>query len=219
MFLVFDTETTGLPASWRAPASDVGNWPRVVQLAWEAFGLCGRKVLARSDLVRPDGFTIPRDAEVVHGISTEIARRKGVPIAEVLGAFMQPLSGASLLVAHNFKFDSNVLGAELYRLKLGEPFLGKAHVCTMEVATAYCALPSRYGFKWPRLDELHLRLFGKGLKEGHDAAADAAVCSKCFFELKRLGVVAVARLDATACSRCRFALKQLGIMCTSQGGD
>jgi DNA polymerase III subunit alpha len=35
MYLIFDMETTGLPASWNAPASDVDNWPQVVQLAWE----------------------------------------------------------------------------------------------------------------------------------------------------------------------------------------
>jgi hypothetical protein len=34
MFLFFDTETTGIPANYKAPASDFGNWPRLVQVAW-----------------------------------------------------------------------------------------------------------------------------------------------------------------------------------------
>jgi hypothetical protein len=63
----------------------------------------------------------------------------------------------------------------------------------MKAATDYCALPGRYGFKWPTLPELHFKLFGKKVKETHDAAADVATCSKCFFELKRLGVVRVRR--------------------------
>ncbi len=33
MYLFFDTETTGLPRNWHAPASDLANWPRLIQLA------------------------------------------------------------------------------------------------------------------------------------------------------------------------------------------
>jgi hypothetical protein len=62
MYLIFDTETTGLPASWNAPVSDVDNWPRVVQLAWEAFDTRGRKTESWSSVIRPSGFEIPRDA-------------------------------------------------------------------------------------------------------------------------------------------------------------
>ncbi|MGH9783694.1 MAG: 3'-5' exonuclease [Terriglobia bacterium] len=194
MFLIFDTETTGLPLSWRVPVSDVDNWPRLVQLAWAAFDARGRKSLARSYVIRPDGFTIPRDAERVHGVSTSVARRKGVPLADVLGAFMRPLTAASVLVAHNFKFDASVLGAEFHRLGQPGPFRRKTHICTMEAATEYCALPGPYGFKWPRLSELYSILFGKRVKEAHDAAADVATCSRCFFELKRLGIVRVRRV-------------------------
>lgn len=33
MFLIFDTETTGLPADYKAPLTNFENWPRLVQLA------------------------------------------------------------------------------------------------------------------------------------------------------------------------------------------
>ena len=193
MYLVFDMETTGLPASREAPISDVDNWPRVVQLAWEAFDTRGRKTGARSSVIRPDGFKIPKDAERIHGISTLIAKRTGVPIAKALDAFVEALSKASVVVAHNYSFDASVLGAEFYRLGIRHQFRRKTHVCTMKDATEYCALPGPYGFKWPKLPELHFKLFGKKVKETHDAAADVATCSKCFFELKRLGVVRVRR--------------------------
>ena len=35
MYLIFDTETTGLPLNWKAPLTDFNNWPRMVQLAWQ----------------------------------------------------------------------------------------------------------------------------------------------------------------------------------------
>jgi hypothetical protein len=50
-----------------------------------------------------------------------------------------------------------------------------------------------YGYKWPTLPELHLKLFGKKVKEAHDAAVDVATCSKCFSELRRLGIIRVPR--------------------------
>lgn len=178
MYLVFDTETTGLPASYQAPPSDVDNWPRVVQLAWETFDIHGRKTGARSFVIRPDGFKIPKDAEGIHGISTAIANRTGVPVAKALDAFVEALRKASVIVAHNFKFDANILGAEFYRLEIRHQFRGKTHVCTMEAATEYCALPGRYGFKWPKLPELHYELFGEKVRETHNAAADVATCSK-----------------------------------------
>ena len=35
MYLIFDTETTGLPKKWNAPVTDSDNWPRCIQLAWQ----------------------------------------------------------------------------------------------------------------------------------------------------------------------------------------
>lgn len=193
MYVVFDTETTGLPASWQAPPSDVDNWPRVVQLAWETFDIRGRKTGQQAYVIRPDGFKIPKDAERIHGISTAIAKRTGVPVAEALDVFVEALRKTPVVVAHNLRFDASVLGAEIYRLGIRHPFRRKTHVCTMEAATKFCGLPGRYGFKWPTLPELHFKLFGANVKETHDAAADVATCAKCFFELKRLGVVRVTR--------------------------
>jgi uncharacterized protein YprB with RNaseH-like and TPR domain len=34
MYLFFDTETTGLPKNWKAPVTDLNNWPRLVQFAF-----------------------------------------------------------------------------------------------------------------------------------------------------------------------------------------
>jgi len=33
-YLFFDTETTGLPMNYYAPAIDTNNWPRLVQLSY-----------------------------------------------------------------------------------------------------------------------------------------------------------------------------------------
>lgn len=193
MYLVFDTETTGLPISWNAPITDVDNWPRLVQLAWAAFDTHGHRTGARSYVIRPDGFKIPKTAEQIHGISTEKAKRAGIPVAKALGRFAEALSDASVVVAHNISFDASVVGAEFHRLGIRHQFRRKTHICTKESGTEFCALPGRYGFKWPTLPELHLKLFGKNANEAHDAAVDVATCAKCFFELKRRQIIHISK--------------------------
>lgn len=193
MYLIFDTETTGLPDDYNAPHSDTENWPRMVQVAWEAYDVRGRKIVAKSHVIRPDGFKIPKDAQRIHGISTMIAKRIGAPVADVLDEFMDVLGESSVLVAHNLSFDTGILGAEFHRIGTKRPFRHVIQICTMKEATDYCALPGPYGSKWPKLEELHYKLFRKRVKEAHDAGADAATCAKCFFELKRLGIIRIAK--------------------------
>jgi len=44
MYLIFDTETTGLPRNFKAPITDTDNWPRVVQLAWQLHDESGKLI-------------------------------------------------------------------------------------------------------------------------------------------------------------------------------
>ena len=73
MYLIFDTETTGLPKNWNAPFTDVDNWPRCVQIAWQLHDELGRLVSHEDFLISPERFNIPYDAEQIHGISTDLA--------------------------------------------------------------------------------------------------------------------------------------------------
>lgn len=62
-------------------------------------------------LIKPDGFSIARSASAVHGISNEEATKHGVPFKPVLDAFLNALSAATTVVAHNIEFDDNIVGA------------------------------------------------------------------------------------------------------------
>ena len=76
MYLIFDTETTGLPKSWNAPITDTDNWPRCIQIAWQLHDSMGNIVEHNDFLVQPNGFNIPFDAEQIHGISTDLAKSR-----------------------------------------------------------------------------------------------------------------------------------------------
>ena len=191
-YLIVDTETAGLPANWKAPVSDTANWPRMVQLAWSMYNAQGKLLESRSHIIRPDGFAIPAAAAAVHGITTERALLEGIPVAAALEEFVACLNRSQLIVAHNIAFDAKIIGAELVRLNSPTQLHTKRQVCTMEASTRYCQLPSRYGYKWPTLAELHGILFATGFAGAHDAMNDVQACAKCFFELKERGVLAIA---------------------------
>ncbi len=44
MYLIFDTETTGLPKRWDAPITDTDNWPRCIQIAWQLHDEMGKLI-------------------------------------------------------------------------------------------------------------------------------------------------------------------------------
>ena len=189
VFVFFDTETTGIPKRWNAPLSDQANWPRVVQLAWVCCSSDGEATSVYETLIRPDGYHIPPDAARIHGITTKRAIEQGRELQQVLNEFAKLVDQAKTLVAHNISFDAAVLGAEFIRAKLANPIAGRKQVCTMLLATDYCRLPGSRGFKWPRLHELHSKLFGAPHEDSHQALADVEACRRCFFELRRLGII------------------------------
>ncbi len=190
MYLIFDTETTGLPQNYAAPLTDFDNWPRCVQLAWQLHDETGKLLSAGSHIVKPDGFTIPYNSEKVHGISTERAHREGIPLADVMDAFSKDLNRCTFLVGHNLEFDLNIMGSEYLRMGRKNPLAGIISIDTKDESTEYCALPGGRGkYKWPTLGELHDKLFQIGFEEAHNAAADVDATARAFLELVRIGVI------------------------------
>src|SRR2546428_6233651 len=112
MFLFFDTETTGLPKNWKAPVTDLNNWPRLVQLAYLLYDKNGNKISEGNHIIKPEGYTIPNEASKVHGISTERANREGKNLSNVLIDFQSLINKAEHLVAHNMSFDEKIMGSE-----------------------------------------------------------------------------------------------------------
>lgn len=191
MYLFFDTETTGLPKKWKASVSDLNNWPRLVQIAWQQYDGQGKKITEKDYIIKPDGFTIPHEASRIHGISTERANNEGVDLDKVLEEFMQLIDESNVLVAHNMDFDEKIIGAEFLREGKKSGLFHTERLCTMKASTDYCKLPGNYGFKWPKLSELHIKLFNEDFEEAHNAAVDITACAKCFWELKRRGVIKI----------------------------
>jgi len=189
MYLFFDTETTGIPANYRAPASDFKNWPRLVQVAWILTNADASQIESAEHIIKPDGFTIPHDAAKIHGITTEKALAQGSDLSAILQILKEKIEYADVLVAHNMQFDEKILGAEFLRNGFPNIIETKQRICTMRSSTDYCQIVGPYGYKWPSLQALHRKLFNKPIPGAHTALADTRSCVACFFELRRLGVL------------------------------
>ncbi len=192
MYLIFDTETTGLPRNKTAPLTDHENWPRLVQIAWQLHDNKGKLLSQHNYIVKPEGFDIPYKAEQVHGVSTKRALEEGHDLIKVLGLFIQDLARTSLVVGHNIEFDINIIGAEFVRKELApEQLTTLAKLDTGIASTDFCQLTGGIGgrLKMPRLVELHQKLFGKDFGDAHDAAYDVAATARCYFGLLKQNVV------------------------------
>lgn len=182
MYLFFDTETTGLSR----------NSDHVVQLAWILANQRGDVVKEESHVIRPTGYTIPSSAAQIHGITTTRALEIGKPLKWVLERLTADAELAVVAVAHNLSFDLGILQSEYKKVGITFSFHQLIQVCTMKLSTTWCRLPKLNGspgFKYPKLDELHYRIFGCSFDGAHDALADTQACMRCYFELVKLGVI------------------------------
>lgn len=201
MYLIFDTETTGLPKSWNAPITDTDNWPRCVQIAWQLHDALGNIIEHNDFLIQPEGYNIPYDSEQIHGISTDLALEQGISLEEGLDLFNAALKKTKFIVGQNVGFDINIMGCEFHRLGVENNLteLPLLDTCTEHTAQM-CQIPGGRGgkFKLPTLTELHNHLFGTGFNEAHNATADVEATTRCFLELIRLGEFTKEALDVDA---------------------
>lgn len=184
MILFFDTETTGLPKNYKASMHELDNWPRVIQLAWAVFGDDARLICKACDLIKPNGWVIPEEKFWKdNGFSQDKSMAEGIHIHEALRPFLTYFDNCHTIVAHNIEFDYPIVGAEMLRLQIEVKSIHNK-VCTMKSTTDIVQLPGRYGFKWPKLEELHRYLFRSNFEGAHDALNDVMATAKCYFELK-----------------------------------
>lgn len=196
--LFFDTETTGLPPKGGNYSTHFKEFPYIVEIAWQLVNEKGDTLIKESHIIRPDGYEIPEETSEIHGITTERAIEEGHDIKSVLRHFMVDCDLADNIVAHNIYFDTSMIKANL--LKLGVPQeVGKnslhkdKRIDTMRKKEIIQYVEARYEDgrvgKWPRLEELHFKLFGESFEDQHNAAADVEALKRCYYGLQKLNIL------------------------------
>jgi DNA polymerase III epsilon subunit-like protein len=206
-FLVFDTETTGLPKTKFISPFTLHQWPHIVQFSFIIFDSSLNNIVESKDYVIkvPESILIPEESSKIHGITNQISLDKGVPMYEVLNEFFHHLRGVDTLIGHNIEFDLNMVKVELLRLinknlfseeqcrlyKYDLHFLTnfKNISCTLKDSIQFCNIQSidKYGkpyLKYPKLVELHEKLFNQSPSNLHNSFNDILVTLRCFMKLK-----------------------------------
>lgn len=195
MLLFIDTETTGL-VNFRLPV-DHPSQPHIVQLAAM---LCeddadATPVEVFQAIIKPDGWEIQAEAEAIHGISLDYAYKFGERLEHVLENLYSMVrtvdDNFGRLVGHNVSFDIRMIIRDATTVgDFDGRFINNLRpFCTMRAMTGICRLPSRVRgqYKWPKLEEAHLHIFGQKPPEtdAHTALGDTRACRDIFVEGRR----------------------------------
>ena len=179
--IVVDIETTGLPINPNNGFMDVNKWPHMVSLSWGIYSPDGSLIEENTLIIKPEGYTIPAESEQYHGISQIKAMKDGIPVKDAVDKFLSKIEKDSVLVSHNFAFDSGVFLAEMVRQRRDYlPYVQSKNYCTMLEGKVLLGLP-----KNPSLQQLYTILFQGRLIPSY-SNQNVKICAECYFKLKTL---------------------------------
>ena len=78
-----------------------------------------------------------------------------------------------------------------YRLNKRNVLSSMEPIDTMKESIDFCAIPFLQGYKYPKLQELYLKLFRKEFSNAHNSSADTQATMECFFELKKRNIIRI----------------------------
>lgn len=207
-FLVFDTETTGLPNTKIINPDTLELWPHVVQFSFVIYDDITNDIVESKDYIIKvdDSVNITEESTNIHGITNELSKTNGIEIQHVLNVFFTHLKNVDILVGHNVIFDINMVKIELLRIIYLNNRIShkdRVHVkhnlhyltnfnnvcCTLKDSIEFCDIKAldRHGktyTKWPKLVELHQKLFETVPNNLHNSFNDILVTLRCFMKLK-----------------------------------
>lgn len=207
--VTLDCETTGLPAKGHTYDKYYMDYPYIVTFAYKI-----NAEPVEEFIINQEGRLIPEAATAIHGITNEMAETSPHKLFDVLAAFVEKSKGCDHTIGHNIYFDSSTIKANILRLcalsrklekNIGmemtiedlmytdvQDILHKdKRIDTMQGTMKFCNLPGKYPgqVKWPKLVELHEKLFPGETFAAHTSGADVDATYKCYLKLKELGVL------------------------------
>lgn len=187
MYLVIDTETTGL-FDFAKPA-DAVEQPRLANVAMITLSDDMKDELRQNLYIIPDGWSMPPDAEAVNGLTDAILRENGLPIREVLETYANMIDAGHIVAAFNAQYDTKIMRGELRRAGMDDRFKRTPNICIMRALTNVCQIPRAKGkgYKFPKLEEA-CKHFGIPLDNRHTAMGDAIAVVQLMRFMRHLGI-------------------------------
>jgi hypothetical protein len=197
MILYTDVEASGLLV--RELPLDHEGQPWAVTVSAELCDINDNVLAHFSTPIRAEGRKITSGATRVHGISSSVAGRSGVPEISALGMLCHLASEARYVVGWGIEFDRKVIESVLMRRKKDTRLWTRPNlefVDTMKAAAHVCKIPSEHesgGYKWPTLDEGCEIMLGEPRREGtHNSWDDLQRAKRCTRHLRNLNILEIA---------------------------
>ena len=192
--IVFDTETSGLPSTRKVNPETINYWPHILQFSYVVYDLDEHKLIKSFDtLVKiNEHVTIDPKSMEIHGIKKENCIQQGRLITDIVSEFITDLKNCKKLIGHNIEFDRNMLIIEMMRNDLFEMYMPilkeKNYFCTMKNTVKLCNIEveGKDGTfkKFPKLAELHQKLFYFEPKHLHNSLHDILITLRCYVKMK-----------------------------------
>jgi len=202
---VFDVETTGLlPKKVNGQEITIESYPYIIQLSFKLYDMFeSNAIITYNSYVKiPENIEIPETVSELTGISKDVCNEKGKNIIEVLDNFYEAYMSAEVIIAHNIDFDEKMIQVELQRnhkdiielvpycftifSKIYEKLKGVERYCTMKNGIEICAVEvdKKIVKKWPKLSELHQKLFDEVPDGLHNSMVDVNACLRCYLRMR-----------------------------------
>ena len=193
IILPFDTETTGSPSSKKALTDP--SQPHLVSVSALQVDMDIRRIKqSMSKMVAPAGWEWPADhpAAQVHGLTAEDCATYGDSEKAILDELLHLWfagDAPATLIAHNLKFDKDIVAIALARYYPGETTLLKTWldsegICTMQAnKDVVDARNVKGGKKMPNLKETYKYFTGEDLEQHHSANADAVAVYQIYMHM------------------------------------
>ena len=157
------TETTGLHQT-NEPVSKkkLFEFARMVSLNYEIGFVKNNEFVQEikvRQIVKPRCMVIPEETVTYHGITQQIANKKGKDPEELLNQFKTDLKNVDIIVSHNVDFHLKTILAEAVRYNINLDFSNYVIVDTISFY---------HGFGFIKLKDLASKLSLKNIPESND---------------------------------------------------
>lgn len=175
MYIILDTETTGLSHTNNYKDLEKYDNSRMVQLSYMICDNDFNQIIMKDFIIKRNNFEINNTE--FHNITNEISDTDGINLNEVSNEFYKDILNAKYIIAHNAIFDINILKSEFYRNELNhiiDELDNKIIICSMEKTKYIVNAKNKKTnkIKYPSLNELYYYTCGENMTNHHNSKYD-----------------------------------------------
>ena len=192
-------------------AVDISLFPYILQMSFITINNDTQSIVTIHDtlLKLPEGIIIDPFVTKIHGITNDLINKKGRIVEKEVEYLMNNIMSAKKIVGHNVEFDIKMLLTTIVRL--AHKYKGvddiesnkwvqyynilygtwrAKHICTMFSTIKFCNIwrkrtnSEAMYLKYPKLSELHNKLFNQEVQRLHNSLIDVFVCLRCHYYLE-----------------------------------